>query len=78
MKDTTWLNAFGRVRRQTVEDWGRVTSVRAWYADGSEVEFGLTSVDWVARPDKGTRRVLADGFRVLLDREGTFGQFEQY
>jgi hypothetical protein len=73
-KDTTWLAAFGRVSRHTVENWGRVTSVRAWYIGGPEVEFGLTSVEWLIRPDEGTRRVLADGARVLVDRDGAFAQ----
>jgi len=39
--------------------------VRAWYAEGPEVEFALAPVDWATRPDEGTRRVVTDGFRVL-------------
>jgi predicted nucleotidyltransferase len=72
VEDTTWLSVFGRVVRVAVEDWGRVTSLRAFYATGPEVEFGLTTVDWATRPDEGTRRVLRDGVRVLLDRDGIF------
>jgi hypothetical protein len=76
VSDTTWLGAFGVMTRQAVEDWGRVTSVRAWYIDGGEVEFGVASPDWAANPDEGTRRVLRDGFRVVLDRDGAFGKLE--
>jgi hypothetical protein len=47
-----------------------VTSVRAWYVDGTEVEFGLATVEWATSPDQGTRRVVKDGLRVLLDRDG--------
>jgi hypothetical protein len=35
------------------------------------VEFGLTSIDWVALPpDPGSAAVLARGVRILLDRDG--------
>jgi predicted nucleotidyltransferase len=76
MADMAWLSQLGRVTRVGVEDWGRVTSVRAWYADGVEVEFGLSTVDWATRPDPGTLRVVADGFRVLLDRDGILAELE--
>jgi uncharacterized protein len=76
VRDTAWLSDFGRVSRFTVEDWGRVTALRAWYAGGLEVEFGLATVDWATRPDPGTLRVVSDGFRVLLDRDGAFARLE--
>lgn len=71
-----WLGTFGTVVRQVVEDWGRVTSVRAWYASGLEVEFGLASVEWATRPDEGTHRVLEGGACVLMDRAKVFAAFE--
>jgi predicted nucleotidyltransferase len=68
-----WLGAFGSIRRSTREDWGRVTSVRVVYADGMQVEFGITDRAWAAAPlDAGTRRVVADGCLVLFDRGGAF------
>jgi predicted nucleotidyltransferase len=72
--DTAWVGNFGELTRLTVEDWGRVTSVRAWYTGGLEVEFGLATADWATRPDAGTRRVVSDGLRVLLDRDGAFAR----
>jgi hypothetical protein len=46
-----------------------VTSLRVWYADGPEVEFGFATPGWMASPlDDGTRKVLEDGFRVLYRR----------
>ena len=74
--DPSWTSRFGPVTRIAVEDWGRVTSIRAWYDDGREVEFALATLDWATRPDAGTRRVLEDGYRVLLDREGVLGSLE--
>ena len=72
LTDAAWLERFGPVARHVVERWGRVFSVRTWYTSGAEVEFGLTTPDWVTRPDAGTERVLRDGARVLLDRDGLF------
>jgi predicted nucleotidyltransferase len=72
--DTAWVGGLGELERVAVEDWGRVTSVRAWYADGLEVEFGLATADWATRPDAGTLRVVSGGLRVLLDRDGAFAR----
>ena len=70
VRDTKWTQRFGDVSRQRIEDWGLVTSVRVWYKDGSEVEYGLADADWGAVPlDEGTRRVVADGLRLLFERE---------
>lgn len=66
-----WVRKFGEVRSIVLEDWGLVTSLRVVYADGMEVEFGITSVKWAELPlDAGTRRVIADGMQILLDRAG--------
>ena len=64
---------FGRVSRQQTEYYGACTSVRAWYEDGMEVEFGLVEPSWIAQPlDEGTRQVLRDGYKVIADRGGLF------
>jgi len=71
LADACWLNAFGHVRRKRMECYGRVTSVRVWYAGGPEVEFGVTGSQWASLPlDDGTRKVLKDGALVLYDEEG--------
>ncbi len=68
-----WVLRLGAVRRTRVEHYGACTSVRVWYADGWEVEFGLVAPAWLQRPlDPGTARVLRDGYRVLADRAGHF------
>lgn len=70
LENATWAQEFGEIERSTVEDWGKVKSLRAWFASGLEVEFGLTSEDWIAKPlDEDTRIVLRDGFKVLFDRD---------
>ena len=71
--DQTFPETFGRVLRRQTEHYGACTSVRAWYEGGLEVEFGLVEPSWLALPlDEGTRRVLADGHRVLVDKKRRF------
>ncbi len=70
LQNTDWLTQFGAIDQQQIEDYGMVTSLRVWYTNGYEVEYGLTTSDWMKRPlDEGTRRVIQDGLRVLFERE---------
>ncbi len=65
--------AAGPAERWIKEDWGAVTSIRVWYQDGLEVEYGIAAPDWAAAPfDAGTRRVLADGMRIVFGREAVY------
>lgn len=69
LDDTHWAERFGAIRQRQVEDYGKVTSLRVWYQDGREVEYGLTDETWAALPlDAGTARVIGDGMRVLFER----------
>ncbi len=75
LDDISFADRFGAVAKWVIEDWGRVTSVRVWYKDGLEVEYGITDPDWAAQPlDAGTRRVISDGMRVLFDRDGSLSR----
>jgi predicted nucleotidyltransferase len=68
LRDAGFAGRFGRVERSSVEDFGRVTSLRVHYAGGRELEFGFATPDWAATPlDEGTRRVAAGGLRALHD-----------
>jgi len=69
LADASWVRAFGEPVRQEVEHWGKVTSLRVWYADGQEVEYGLAGLDWGSDPaDEGDMRVIRDGIRVVYQR----------
>ena len=71
--DQTFPETFSRVLRRQTEYYGACTSVRVWYEGGPEMEFGLVEPSWLALPlDEGTRRVLADGHRVLVDKKRHF------
>jgi len=70
LKDLNWMIDFGRVENFQIENYGLVTSVRIWFADGLEVEFGITDERWIADPlDAGTIRVIHDGMRILFERK---------
>ncbi len=69
LQHSAWAQRFGTVERQQLEDYGKVTSLRVWYADGLEVEYGLTDETWATLPlDEGTKQVISRGMRVLCER----------
>jgi predicted nucleotidyltransferase len=69
LQDRDWIRRFGEIHRQQVEHYGKVTSIRVWYTDGREVEYGITDEGWAAVPlDEGTQRVIEDGMRILFER----------
>jgi predicted nucleotidyltransferase len=64
-----WIESFGKIKKCQLEDYGLLTSVRVWYNDGREIEYGITDERWAAVPlDVGSRKVIADGMQVLLER----------
>jgi predicted nucleotidyltransferase len=75
INEPEWIKIFELVKSYEVEDWGLVTSLRVYYEDGLEIEFGLTSSEWVNLPiDEGTGKVISDGMQILLDKEGLLGR----
>jgi predicted nucleotidyltransferase len=70
LKDTNWVSEFGLVDEKQIEHYGNVTSIRAWYSNGHEVEFGITNLKWADSPlDDGTQIVIKDGMKILFERE---------
>jgi predicted nucleotidyltransferase len=71
LDDVFWVTHFGKVKSQKIEDWGIVTSIRVFYSDGKEVEFGVAPLKWADLPvDPGTHRVVTDGMMILDDKRG--------
>ena len=70
INDGSWLSLFGDVAESRVEDWGKVTSLRTFYKEGLEVEYGFTTPDWASSPmDAGSLQVVTDGMKTLFDSE---------
>ena len=77
LRDASWIHRFGEVAGRQTEDWGRVTSLRVYYRSGLEVEFGLTTPAWAELPvDSGTRDVVLNGIRILLDRDQALARLQ--
>ena len=71
VSDQDWAGLFGEIRKIGTERYGPTRSVRVFYENGLEVEFGIAEDSWVKLPlDSGTRRVISDGIRVLYDPGG--------
>ena len=75
--NTEWIRVFGKAIAQQVEDYGKLISLRVWYESGLEIEYGFTTRDWAKTPlDKGTKRVIDDGLRVLFEKEALLSPHE--
>ncbi len=73
LNNQNFIELFGEVERTQTEYYGACTSVRVWYKNGPEVEFGLVTPDWIAQPlDKGTYIVLSDGYNIIIDKNKYF------
>jgi len=70
LTNTKWIKVFGAAITQNIEDYGKLISLRVWYENGLEIEYGFTTREWAKTPlDKGTKRVISDGMRVLFEKE---------
>lgn len=78
LNERTWVQQFGEVASEGIENYGLLISLRVFYRDGREVEYGLTDERWTALPlDAGTREVIAGGLRVLFERGDLMSQHLQ-
>ena len=69
LAEVQWPKRFGVIEKRQSEDYGKLTSLRIWYQNGPEVEYGITTPDWAAIPlDEGTRAVISGGMMVLFER----------
>ena len=69
LAEVQWPKRFGIIEKRQSEDYGKLSSLRIWYQNGPEVEYGITRPDWAAIPlDEGTRAVISSGMIVLFER----------
>ena len=79
LEDLKWMEDFGSVENHQTEDYGKLTSIRVWYQNGVEVEYGMTSPDWAAPPlDAGTQEVIQGGMIVLFERGNLLSQHTKH
>ena len=70
--DSTWANVFGKIDRNQLEDYGKISSNRIFYQDGLEVEFGFGKTDWAGdQEDAGTIQIIQNGIWILFSRDSS-------
>ncbi len=73
LADQGFVQILGEVEKKQTEYYGACTSVRVWYKNGLEVEFGVVEPSWIEKPlDAGTEKVLRDGYQVVFDAKHYF------
>ena len=73
IEEHKFIELFGNVIKSQIEYYGACTSIRVYYMDGKEVEFGIVEPSWIKQPlDRGTYKVLDDGFKVIIDKKEYF------
>ena len=78
LRDQSWPSVFGEVTECKVEDWGRCKSLRVFYKDNLEVEYGFALPEWADIPvDPGTHRVVINGMKILFDPKGVLAKLQK-
>ena len=73
IENRKFIKLFGFVDKSQIEYYGACTSIRVYYKYGMEVEFGFVNKSWIEEPlDKGTKKVLTDGYKVIIDKKEYF------
>ena len=77
LNNYAWTKQFGSVADTKKEDYGLVQSLRVFYKDGIEAEFGITTSKWLkTNPvDSGTQKVLLGGYKILFDKDDLLNKF---
>jgi uncharacterized protein len=71
------FNQFGCISKINTEYYGACTSIRIWYENGFEVEYGIVEEDWIGEPlDAATIRVLQNGYKVIVDKNNYFDEID--
>lgn len=78
INDRSWVSLFGEIAEYRIEEWGNVTSLRTFYLDGLEVEYGFTTLDWARRPmSAGSLKVVSDGMKILFDPQSILSKVQR-
>ncbi len=71
LENYNWIRLFGKVKEISFEDWGRVQSIRVFYDNYYEVEFGIAESIWTEIPvEQETYRIVNDGCKIVIDKSG--------
>lgn len=75
--NTEWARVFGKPITKKVEEYGKLTSLRIWYENGLEIEYGFTTRDWIQSLSEDEMELITeDGLRVLFEKEKLLSPYE--
>jgi uncharacterized protein len=69
ISNNSWINRFGEVKEIKDEVWGQLKTKRIFFENGLEVEFNFDKKSWANPKDSGTKGVITDGIKILVDKE---------
>lgn len=73
VRNQEFVQSLGEIYKMQTEYYGACTSIRVWYKNGQEIEFGIVDPSWMKKPlDAGTKKVLRDGYKVIVDTKHYF------
>lgn len=73
-----WIKMFGEPKDKVFEEWGEIKALRVKYKE-YEIEFGIGTEEWIRMPlDRGTERVLRDGYIIIFDRGNSMQDIGKY
>ncbi|MDE5671422.1 MAG: nucleotidyltransferase domain-containing protein [Eubacterium sp.] len=73
IENPDFVKQFGTFSKMQTEYYGACTSIRVWYENSLEAEFGIVEPSWIRLPlDNGTHKVLSDGYKVIVDKKNYF------
>lgn len=74
LTEQNWLSELGSIKSITREDWGLMQSLRVIYMDGREIEFGITTKQWISEDEieLDTGKILSNGAQIIFDRYNLF------
>ena len=80
LHEIPWSSVAVGVAASRDADYGCVWSRHVVLSNGIRVEFSFGSLSWASTTpvDAGTRRVIRDGWRVLLDRRGLLASVAEH
>ena len=71
LDDIHWIKSFGNVKNHRIKECGILAFLRAFYVDGPQVEFYITTAEWAKIPiHQRTFNVIKDGCEILTDKTG--------
>ncbi len=78
ISDEDWIHNFGQVKEIKNEIWSQLKTKRVFYTNGLEVEFNFDKASWANHEDSGTKRVITDGIKILVDKEKILENLQKF